>query len=151
MRNVSTWDPFRDLMNIQERINRVFNESTRDVSTGNDENLGSGTWTPVVDIEEREDAFLIRADLPGVRKEDITIDINNNTLTLKGERKFEGEITKGNYIRVERSYGSFSRSFSLPNNVDAKNIKAKFRDGILELTLPKKEEAKPKKIEIDVS
>ena len=151
MRNSSTWDPFRDLMNLQQRINRVFNDSTRTVSNSADEEFNSGSWSPVVDIRETDESYEIKADVPGVKKEDISIDIGENTLTIKGERKFEKGNSKENYIRVERTYGSFTRSFALPQNVDRGNIKAKYKDGILDLVLPKKEEAKPKKINIQVS
>lgn len=151
MRNLSVWDPFRDLVNLQQRINRVFNDTARSASAKTDEGFDSATWSPVVDIRETEESYEIKADIPGVKKEDISIDIGDNTLTIKGERKFEAEESKEDYIRVERSYGAFSRSFALPRNVDSKNIKAKYKDGILDLTLPKKEEAKPKKINIEVS
>jgi len=96
-------------------------------------------------------SFVVKADLPGVNKDDIQIDLKDNTLTLKGEKKFENKVSKDNYIRVERSYGTFVRSFTLPQNVDAEKIKATYKDGVLELTLPKKEEAKPKQIKVDVS
>lgn len=151
MRNLSTWDPFRDLINLQNRINRVFNDTARSASPEGEERFDSGSWTPVVDIKETGDSFEIKADVPGMKKEDISIDIGDNTLTIRGERKFEGEGSNNDYIRVERPYGVFSRSFALPQNVDSQNIKAKYKNGILELVLPKKEEAKPKKINIEVS
>lgn len=151
MKDLSTWDPFRDLMNLQERINRAFNDTARSASAKSDEDFDSQTWAPVVDIRETGEKYVIKAELPGLKKEDISIDIGDNTLTIKGERKFENEESRKDYIRIERSYGSFARSFALPANVDAKNIKAKYNNGILELSLPKKEEAKPKKINIDVS
>lgn len=151
MRNLSVWDPFRDLMNLQQRINKVFNETARSASGEGEERFDTGSWTPVVDIRETDNSYEIKADLPGVKKEDISIDIGDNTLTISGERKFEEQEKKKDYIRIERSYGSFSRSFALPQNVDSAKIKAKYKEGILDLTLPKKEEAKPKKINIDVS
>jgi len=151
MRNLTLWEPFRDLMNLQARLDRAFKESGKSITGDAGEGFDSATWTPVVDISENSENFVIKADIPGVKKEDINIDINDKTLSIKGVRKLEKEESKDDYIRIERSYGEFSRSFSLPQNIDTKNIKASYKDGILELTLPKKEEAKPKKINIDVS
>ena len=110
----------------------------------------SGAWAPAVDIHETDDGFMVTADLPGVKKEDIEIDLKDSTLTIKGEKKFEEKAPKENYIRIERSYGKFIRSFSLPNNIDSEKIKATFNNGTLELNIPKKEDAKPKQITIDV-
>ncbi len=115
-----------------------------------DEDLMRGAWAPAVDIHDTGEGFVVTADLPGVKKEDIVIDLKDGTLTIKGEKKFEEKVPKENYIRIERSYGRFVRSFSLPNNVDAEKIKATFNNGILDLQIPKKEEAKPKQITIDV-
>ena len=149
MRNVRAFDPWRDFGSLQDRINRLFDDTLRGTTEG-DEQLMRGAWAPAVDIHESEEGFSVTADLPGVNKEDIKIDLKNNTLTISGEKKFEEKTPKENYIRIERSYGKFVRSFSMPNNIDSGKIKATFKDGTLELIIPKKEEAKPKQITIDV-
>lgn len=150
MRNVRTFDPWRDFGSLQDRINRLFDDTLRGTTEG-DEQLMRGAWAPAVDIHESENGFTVTADLPGVNKEDIKIDLKDNTLTISGEKKFEEKSPKENYIRIERSYGKFVRSFSMPNNIDSGKIKATFNDGTLELNIPKKEEAKPKQITIDVT
>lgn len=149
MRNLRTFDPWRDFGSLQDRINRLFDDTLRGTAEG-DEQLMRGAWAPAVDIHESEEGFTVTADLPGVNKEDIKIDLKDNTLTISGEKRFEEKTPKENYIRVERSYGNFVRSFSMPNNIDSGKIKATFKDGTLELSIPKKEEAKPKQITIDV-
>lgn len=149
MRNLRTFDPLRDFSSLQERINRLFDDTMR-ASPKGDEELMRGAWAPAVDIHETDDGFMVTADLPGVKKEDIEIDLKDSTLTIKGEKKFEKKAPKENYIRIERSYGKFIRSFSLPNNIDSEKIKATFNNGMLELNIPKREEAKPKQITIDV-
>jgi HSP20 family protein len=144
------WEPFRDLLSLQERMNRMFNEQYRGASPDDDWALG-GSWAPAVDIYEQGHDIVLKAELPGVDPKDVDIRLENNVLTLRGQRKFENEVKKESYHRVERSYGSFSRSFTLPSVVDQGNIKADFKDGILKLVLPKREEAKPKQIEINVA
>jgi HSP20 family protein len=109
-----------------------------------------GSWAPAVDIYEKDGNIVLKAELPGVDPKDVDIRVENNLLTLRGERKFDNEVKRDNYHRVERSYGSFSRSFTLPNVVDTQNIKAEYRDGVLHMTLPKREEAKPRQIQINV-
>jgi HSP20 family protein len=151
MRGLRVWDPLRDFGSLQERINRMFEETMKALSLTVGEEFERGTWTPAVDIYETEDSFVVRADLPGVSKDDIQVEIKDNTLTLKGEKKFEEKVSRDNYIRVERAYGTFVRSFTLPQNVDADKIKAKYKEGVLELTIPKKEEAKLKQIRVEVS
>jgi HSP20 family protein len=116
-----------------------------------EENMVQGAWVPPVDIFETGESIVIKAELPGISKEDITLEVKDNTLLIKGEKKFEKEVKEENYHRVERSYGAFQRSFSLPSTVQQDKVKAKVRDGILEVTLPKAEEAKPKQIKVDVS
>jgi HSP20 family protein len=113
--------------------------------------LSTRSWAPPVDIYETEDAIVLKAELPGVDPKDVEVRVEDNTLYLKGERKFEKEVKEQNYHRVERSYGSFARSFSLPNSISADKVKAEFKDGLLTLTMPKREEAKPKTIKIDVT
>jgi HSP20 family protein len=151
MKGLRVWDPLRDFGSLQERINRMFEETMKALSLTVGEGFERGTWTPAVDIYETEDSFVVRADLPGVSKDDIQVEIKDNTLTLKGEKKFEEKVSRDNYIRVERAYGTFVRSFTLPQNVDADKIKAKYKEGVLELTIPKKEEAKLKQIRVEVS
>ncbi len=150
-RGLRIFDPWRDFGTLQERINRIFDETMRALYPQEGEELERGTWIPAVDIHETEDNYVVKADLPGMKKEDIQIDLKDSTLTIRGEKKFEEKVSKDNYIRTERAYGTFVRSFTLPNNVDAEKIKASYKDGVLELTLPKKEEAKPKQIKVEVS
>jgi len=143
------WEPFRDLMSLQERMNRLFDESYRARGGEDDWALG-GTWAPAVDIYEHENTIVIKAELPGVDPKDVDIRLDNNVLTINGERKLDNEVKKESYHRVERSYGAFTRSFTLPTTVDPNGIKAEYRDGVLRVTLPKREEAKPKQIQISV-
>lgn len=150
MARLRVWDPWRDFGSLQERINKMFDDTIRSTGAG-DEELATGAWSPAVDIHETEDSFVVSADLPGLKKDDIQINVEDNTLTIKGEKKFEEKVPRDKYIRVERNYGTFVRSFSLPQNVDSAKIKATFKDGILDLTLPKREESKPKKIAVEVN
>jgi len=143
-------DPFRDLTSIQERMNQIF-EDALSRSRGRDEGLRTGMWTPAVDIYERNDAVVVKAELPGVEKEQISVEVKDGILTLRGERKFERDVKEESYHRIERSYGTFLRSFSLPVSVDQDKVKAAFRDGVLEVELPKKEQAKPKQVRVDIS
>ena len=143
--NLVTYDPFRDLRTLQDEVNRVFSSS---FSRGGDNELTRGAWSPSVDIYEDKNEIVLEAELPGVKSEDVDISIENNILTIHGERKFEKKDEQGNFHRVERSYGAFTRSFTLPPTVSAENADAKFQDGVLRLTLAKREEAKPRRIEI---
>ena len=147
------WEPFRDLVGLQERMNRLFDESFRGMTRtgGEDDWALGGTWAPAVDIFEQEGNIVLRAELPGVDPKDVDIRLENNVLSLRGERKVDSEIKRENYHRVERAYGSFSRSFTLPSVVDQAKIKADYKDGILSVVLPKREESKPKQISIAVS
>ena len=145
------WEPFRDLMSLQERMNRLFDEQARASRTGTaDEWALGGSWAPAVDIYEQDGNIVMKAELPGIDPKAVDIRLENNTLTLRGERKLDKEVNEDNYHRVERSYGSFSRSFTLPTVVDQGNIKAEYKDGVLKLTLPKREEAKPRQIQVNV-
>lgn len=146
---VRWWDPMRDLSSIQEKMNQLF-EDTFSRTRGRDEALGKGMWTPAVDIFETEDAVVVKAEIPGVERDQIAVEIKDGILTLHGERKFEKEVKEENYHRIERAYGTFHRSFSLPSSVEQDKISAKFNEGVLEVTLPKKERAKPKQIKVDV-
>lgn len=151
IRGLRVLDPWKDFGSLQERINRIFDDTIRTLYPTDGEELEKGTWAPAVDIYETNDSFVVSADLPGLNKDEIQIDLKDNTLTLKGEKKFEEKVSKDNYIRVERAYGSFVRSFTLPQNVDPEKIKAKYKEGVLEITIPKKEEAKPKQIKVELS
>jgi len=146
-RNFVTFDPFRGMFDLQRRINQLFDNSA---STAPGEGIALSTWTPAVDIYEDDSAFLIKLELPEVSREDVKVNLNDNTLSINGERRFENEDKRDGYHRVERSYGQFYRSFTLPPNVDTQSINAQFKDGMLRLTLPKKEEAKPKQIQVNV-
>jgi len=143
---VSRWDPFRDLSVLQERMNRLFEDAGRGYR--GDEAAATTTWSPAVDIFETENEIMVRAELPGIERKDIVLNLDNNVLTLKGERKFEKETRQENYHRIERSYGAFSRAFSIPAMVDEDKIRADYKDGILTIALPKKEQVKPKQIKI---
>lgn len=142
-------DPFRDLSTIQERMNQIF-EDALSRSKGKEEGIRAGMWTPAVDIYENNDSVIVKAELPGVTKDQISVEVKDGILSLRGERKFEKEVKEENYHRVERSYGSFQRSFSLPVSVDQDKVTAKFQDGVLEVKLPKKEQARPKQIQVNV-
>jgi HSP20 family protein len=145
------WEPIRDLLSLQERMNRLFNEQYRGSSQPEDEWALGGSWAPAVDIYEEGHDIVLKAELPGVDPKDVDIRLENNVLSLRGQRKAENDVKKESYHRVERSYGTFSRSFTLPTVVDQSAIKAEVKDGILKVVLPKREEAKPKQIEINVS
>jgi HSP20 family protein len=147
---LTKWDPFKDLLSLQDRMNRLFDESVRNVKTG-DEALSSAIWSPAVDIYETDDEVVVKAELPEVNQKDIDIQIENNTLTLRGERKFNKETKKENFHRIERAYGTFSRSFTLPGTINQEKISADYKDGILRISMPKREETKPKQIKVAVS
>lgn len=137
----------RDMKNLQVQLNRLFEPFAR-FATG-DEDLVSGTWVPAVDVAETQDKILVRAEVPGLRQEAFPIEFENGLLTLRGDRKIE-KAEGVTWHRVERIYGNFSRSFTLPRTVDPEKISASYREGILEIEVPKREEAKPKHIKIAV-
>jgi HSP20 family protein len=138
--------PFRGVTTLQDQINRLFNDAFE--RTGEESNLTA--WAPAVDIKENEHELLVNADLPGIDPKDLDIHVENNILTIRGERKFEKKVDEANYLRVERAYGSFSRSFSLANTVNPDGIKADYQNGVLTLRIPRREEAKPKQIRVNV-
>jgi HSP20 family protein len=142
-----TLTPFRGVSTLQEQINRLFNDAFE--RTEGESNLTA--WAPAVDIAENEHGLTVKADLPGVDGKDLDIRVENNVLTIRGERKFEKKVNEDNYLRVERAYGSFSRSFSLANTVNPEGIKADYQNGVLTLAIPKREEAKPKQIKVNVA
>jgi HSP20 family protein len=143
------WEPFRDLVTTQDNFNRLFNETFRSLFDRTES--GVQTWAPAVDIYEDDQNLVLKAELPGFDPKDVEVRIEDGTLYLKGQRKFESDVKKENYHRIERSYGSFARTFSLPGSINADSVKAEYKDGVLTLTMPKKEEAKPKTIKIQVS
>jgi HSP20 family protein len=138
--------PFRGAATLQEQINRMFGEGVG--HAGEESNLTP--WAPAVDIYETENELVVKADLPDVNPQNLDIRVENNILTIRGERKFESKVNEDNYLRIERAYGSFSRSFSLANSVKSDAIKADYQNGVLTLSIPKREEAKPKQIKVTV-
>src|SRR6266849_1498970 len=147
MRTMNRWEqPFRGATTLQEQINRVFGDVVG--RTGEESNLTP--WAPAVDIYETENELVVKADLPDVNPQDLDIRVENNVLTIRGERKFENKVNEDNYLRIERAYGSFSRSFSLANSVTSEAIKADYQNGVRTLSIPKREEAKPKQIKVNV-
>ena len=149
MPTIVRWDPFREMATLQERLNRAFDDAWGRARRP-DEEFVSGSWLPAVDVRETKDAVEISAELPGLDPKDVEVSVENGILTLKGARQFEKATEGETYHRVERSYGAFERSFNLPTNVDAEKVRAVYRHGVLHLTLPKREEAKPKSIAIKV-
>jgi HSP20 family protein len=136
------YDPFRDIRSFQDELNRVFNPFQQS------EDTNRPTWTPNVDVFEVDNQIVLEAELAGLKSDEVDVSIENNVVTIKGERKFTGKDQKENYRRIERSYGAFSRSFNLPRTVVADEVTADFENGVLKVTLPKREEAKARKIEI---
>ncbi|MFQ5801510.1 MAG: Hsp20/alpha crystallin family protein [Candidatus Methylomirabilales bacterium] len=146
---VVRWDPFQDLITLQDRMNQIF-EQTLARSRGDREGVMASSWSPPVDIYETAESLVLRAELPGLSKEDIDIQVRDNRLTLKGERRHEKEVKQENYLRVERAYGAFQRAFALPMDIQPDKIRAAFKDGVLEVNIPKAETAKPKHIKVEV-
>jgi HSP20 family protein len=144
--SIVRYDPFRDLRTLQEEVNRLF--STNLTRAFGDEGIGRGAWAPSVDIYENKDQIVLEAELPGMKQEEFDLSIENNVITLRGERKFEKTDETDNYHRVERSYGSFTRSFTLPQTVSAEGATAEYSNGVLRVTLPKREETKARRIEV---
>jgi HSP20 family protein len=143
-------DPFSELRNFQDDFNRIFSSTLPRIFNG-EEGLLGGNWAPNVDIYEDQNTITLEADLPGLKPGDFNISIENYRLTLSGERKFEKEKNGDNWRRVERSYGSFTRAFSLPSTVNVDAVNAEFKDGVLRVTLPKKEEVKARQIQVAVT
>ncbi|MBU4185072.1 MAG: Hsp20/alpha crystallin family protein [Proteobacteria bacterium] len=143
------WDPLRNVATLQDRINRMFNEAFASSKDFEDE-VSMSAWRPAVDIFDTDNAIVIKAELPGIKKDNVSIDVKGNVLTIKGERSFDKEIKEENYYRKERSFGKFQRSFTLPEAVNPEAIKANFKNGVLEIEVPKPEEKKPKQISINV-
>ena len=145
MANLNRFEPFRGATTLHEQLNRMFGEGFN-----RQEESNLTTWAPAVDIMETEHELIVKADLPDVDPKDLDIRVESNILTIRGERKFEKQVNNGNYLRVERAYGSFARSFSLANTVNTEAIKADYQNGVLTLHIPKREEAKPKQIKVNI-
>ena len=143
---LTRWEPFREFSTLQDRMNRLFRDSFGD----REEALTTSTFAPAVDVYEDEHNITLKVEVPGIEEKDIDVRIENNTLTVHGERKFEKEEKEENYRRVERQYGSFTRSFTLPNTVDAEKVSANYEKGVLNIKLAKKAEAKPKQIKVNI-
>ncbi len=143
--SIIKYDPFRELRSLHDDMNRLF---MTNFSHGEQEGFTSGAWSPNVDIFENKDKLVLEAELPGMNRDDINLSIENNVITLSGARKFEKKDESDNYHRVERSYGSFTRSFTLPQTVTSEGATADFKNGVLRVTLPKREETKARQIEI---
>ncbi len=143
------WDPFRELEDMSDRLNRMFSRPALSQTNGK-ETMVVADWVPSVDVSETEWGYQIKAEIPDVKKEDVKVTLEDGVLTIQGERRQEKEETGKKYHRIERSYGSFVRSFTLPDLVDEEQVKAEFKDGVLNLQLPKSEKAKPKAIEVTV-
>ena len=145
---LTRWDPYRELNTLQDRMNRLFRDSV--AAETQDQSLATSAFAPAVDVYEDEHNITLKLEVPGVDEKDINVNVENNTLTVHGERKFEKEEKEENFRRVERQYGSFTRSFTLPTTVDAEKVSANYDKGILKITLAKKAEAKPKQIKVNV-
>ncbi len=148
MTMITRWDPFREFVTLQDRMNRLLRDSYG--PEGREEAMTTANFAPPVDIYEDEHNVTLKIEVPGIEEKDIDVRIENNTLTVHGERKFEKEEKEENYRRVERQYGSFTRSFTLPTTVDAEKVQADYDKGVLKITLAKKAEAKPKQIKVNV-
>lgn len=144
--NINRWDPFREMFTLQNRLNSVLEDASR----GNDELMTTGNFVPPVDIFEDTNHVVLKLEVPGMRQEDLNLQLENHTLTVRGERRFEQETSEKNYHRVERRYGTFARSFTLPNTVDTEKVQANYEAGILTIELGKRAEAKPKQIKVSV-
>jgi HSP20 family protein len=145
--SIVRYDPFRDLRTLQEEVNRLFSSNlTRGFG---EEGIGRGAWNPSVDIYENKDQIILEAELPGMKQDDFELTVENNVITLRGERQFEKKEESDNYHRVERSYGSFTRSFTLPQTVSAEGATAEYNNGVLRVALPKREETKARRIQVN--
>jgi len=144
---LTRWEPFRELNTLQSRLNRLFEEQ---VAGGREESLIAGAFVPPVDIYEDEHSIQLKLEVPGIEEKDLDVKVENNVLTVSGERKFEKEEKEENFRRVERRYGSFTRSFTLPNTVNPEDVSADYSNGVLKIKLGKRAEAKPKQIKVNI-
>jgi HSP20 family protein len=148
MNALTRWDPFKEMEDLQTRLGKLFSLSPARMPSGSKEALTVAEWAPSVDITEDDKEYLVKADLPEVKKEDVKVTVENGVLTITGERKFEKEEKDKKYHRIERAYGNFLRSFTLPDTADGSKVTAEFKDGVLKVHLAKSEKAKPKSVEI---
>ena len=144
---ITRWDPFRELNTLQNRVNSLFQNYGR---SNQEELTTSGSFVPAVDVYDDEHKVILKLEVPGVKQEDLDVQVENQTLTVRGQRTFEKEEKEENFQRIERRYGSFSRSFTLPNTIDTQSVKADYENGILKIELAKREEAKPKQIKVNI-
>ena len=145
---LTRWEPFREFATLEDRMNRLFRASFHNV--GRDESLTTSNFAPAVDVYEDEHKVTLKIEVPGIEEKDIDVRVENNLLTVTGERKIDKEEKQENYRRVERQYGSFTRTFTLPQTVDTEKVSANYDKGVLKIVLPKKAEAKPKQIKVNV-
>jgi HSP20 family protein len=141
------WEPFRDLMQMQDRMTRLFDETLSRI--WKEEGMARGVWSPPVDIAERRDELVLKVDLPEVNQNEIDIKVEESVLIIRGERKFIKEVADESYIQIERPYGTFQRSFNLTRMIDQQKIRASYKDGVLRIVLPKREEIQPKQISVE--
>jgi HSP20 family protein len=144
---ITRWDPFQELASLQNRVNGLFQDYGR---TGQDELTTTGSFVPAVDVYEDEHKVTLKLEIPGIKQEDVDVRLENNTLTVRGERNFEKEEKEENFHRIERRYGSFARSFTLPSTLDTENVQASYENGVLKIELAKRAEAKPKQIKVNI-
>jgi HSP20 family protein len=149
--SIVRWDPLRELEEVSNRLNSMFSRSSLATSENGKDTMTTFDWAPSVDISETADEFLVKAELPEVKKEDVKVSLDGGVLRIEGERKQEKEEKGKKFHRVERSYGSFLRSFSLPENIDDAKVQAEFKDGVLNVRLPKSQQAKPKSVQVKIN
>jgi HSP20 family protein len=150
MNSIVRWDPFRELQHMHSRLTNLFDDRPALRREGKTEWIGESEWSPMVDVAEDDKSYTVKVELPEMKREDIKVNLENGVLSISGERKFEQEENGRKYHRVERSYGSFFRSFTLPENADATQVSAQYRDGVLNVNVGKSEKAKPRAIEVKV-
>ena len=151
MTALTRWDPLKEMEDLQNRLSGLFGRASARRKNGEQESIAVAEWAPLVDITEDDKEYLIKAELPEVRKDDVKVAVENGVLTISGERKSEKEEKNKKYHRIERAYGSFERTFIVPDDADADKVNAEFKDGVLRVHLPKSEKAKPKQIEVKVA
>ena len=150
MSTLTRWEPLHELDELQNRLSTLFGRAPVKKTEGGREAMRVAQWAPLVDISEDENEYLIKAELPEVKKDDVKVSVQNDVLSITGERKYEKEEKNRKIHRVERAYGSFARTFTVPEDADAEHVAAEFRDGILQVHLPKTEKAKPKSIDVKI-
>jgi len=148
MANITRWDPFSELTSLQDRVNQLFSQPFGVGARGPEQSLVSANFIPPVDVFEDDHTITLQVELPGIKENDLNVRLDNNVLTISGERKFENEDRKDNFHRIERSYGRFTRAFTLPGSADPENVNAEFENGVLKVTVPKREESKSRQIKI---